>query len=154
MTNPCSLPRKEENAVTNTLQKWRDKCCSQTAPSSPSPSPSGRSFSPRLWTTLDSTPPLVCSVRSHRPLQPHARFYAAGHGSDDPLQRGAAAGIQPPHGIPDPRPESLITLPPGGLCPRQAQVQHRPRIFYWVQVRRIRRYLSALQPYTRVRGHR
>ena len=45
---------------------------------------------------LDSTPPLVCSVRSHRPLQPHARFYAAGHGSDDPLQRGAAAGIQPP----------------------------------------------------------
>ena len=74
---------------------------------------------------------LTCSApRPHSPAQYgvsapihlHARFYAAGHGGDEPLQHGAAVAIQPQNGIPDPHPESLLALPRGGLRARQAQV--------------------------------
>ena len=67
-------------------------------------------FSFAMWALsfskgLRSATPLVCSVRSQRPLHLHAGFYAAGHGGDEPLQHGAAAAIQPQNGIPDPHPE-------------------------------------------------
>ena len=41
-----------------------------------------------LSTGLRSASPLVCSVRSHRPLQLHAGCCAAGHGGQEPLQNG------------------------------------------------------------------
>ena len=67
-------------------------------------------FSFAMWALsfskgLRSATPLVCSVRSQRPLHLHAGFYAAGHGGDEPLQHGAAAAIQPQNGIPDPHPK-------------------------------------------------
>ena len=85
-----------------------------------------------LSTGLRSASPLVCSVRSHRPLQLHAGCCATGHGCDDPLQHGAAATIQPQNGIPDSHPESLLALPPAALRGRQARVEHRPDILYRV----------------------
>ena len=85
-----------------------------------------------LSTGLRSASPLVCSVRSHRPLQLHAGCCAAGHGGEEPLQHGAAATIQPQNGIPDSHPESLLALPPAALRGRQARVEHRPDILYRV----------------------
>ena len=93
--------------------------CSQNPPSSPSPSPYGRSLSRRRY-----APPLHSSAQYGviAPIHLHARVYAAGHGGDEPLQHGAAATIQPQNVIPDPHPERLLALPPGGLRARQAQV--------------------------------
>ena len=87
-----------------------------------------------LSTGLRSASPLVCSVRSPRPLQLHAGCCAAGHGGEEPLQHGAAATIQPQNGIPDSHPESLLALPPATLRGRQARVEHRPDILYRVQM--------------------
>jgi hypothetical protein len=47
-------------------------------------------FSFAMWALsfskgLRSATPLVCSVRSQRPLHLHAGFYAAGHGGDEPM---------------------------------------------------------------------
>ena len=120
-------PRSKRGGRTDTpkIQRAVNFRVAYGAPRIPPPHlllrPAGALFLARA-DVLRSATPLACSVRSQRPLHLHARFYAAGHGGDEPLQHGAAVAIQPQNGIPDPHPESLLALPRGGLRARQAQV--------------------------------